>query len=147
MCLNFMADEKCHVNGKLCILGSRGALAKNEDHECELHGPFDVWVTDGKLLVTDLGSPTEEPIQTIALGVNEPLALKIASEKSTLMRIPLITSQRKCLHCGATYWVSQHTHSSGLTKRAYVTFCPECVQRLPASSVENKLRENCYWCG
>jgi len=147
LCLNFIEEGKCHVNGKSCILGTRGAAARNEDHECELHGGFDVWVTRGTLLVTDLGFPPDEPAQSIALGVNETVATQMASEKSKQMGIPLTTSKRICIQCGTLYWVSQHIRTSGLTRRGYVSFCPECLGRVDHPNVESKLGENRHWCG
>ncbi len=147
VCLNFIEEGRCHVNGRPCILGPRGATAKNEGHECELHGHFDVWIANGNMLVTDLGFPPEEPVQTVALGVNETVALQIASDKSRLMRIPLTTSKRRCIQCAGSYWVSEHIHSSGFTRRAFVSFCPDCLGRFDLSTVEGKLGKNRYWCG
>ena len=147
LCLNFIEDGKCHVDGRSCILGSRGAAARNEDHECELHGGFDVWVTEGKVMVTDLGFPPEEPVQSIALGVNETVAMATASEKSKQMGIPTTTSKRECIRCGAYYWVSHHARVPGLTRRGFVTFCPDCLSRLDHLDAESKLGENRYWCG
>lgn len=147
MCLNFIEDGRCHVNGRRCILGTHGATARNEDHECELHGGFDVWVAQGNLLVTDLGFPPEEPVLSVVLGVNEAVAMQVASEKSKQMGIPLVTSKRKCIQCGDFYWVSQHVRTLGLTQRGYVTFCPSCLGGLNPGDVESKLRENRHWCG
>ena len=147
MCLNFIEDGKCHVNGRTCNLGLRGATARNEDHECELHGSFDVWVTQGTVLITDLGFPPEEPVQSIALGVNETVAVQVASEKSKQTGIPVTTTKRRCIQCGVFYWVSQHVRTHGLTQRGYVTFCPGCLGRLDHPTAESKLGENRHWCG
>jgi hypothetical protein len=147
LCLNFMEDGKCHVNGRSCILGPRGAVARNQDHECELHGGFDVWVTNGSILVTDLGFPPDEPVQSIALGVNETVAIQTASEKSNQMGIPLTTSKRICIECGALYWVSQHVRTLGLSRRGYVTFCPDCLGWLDQPDVGSRLSEARHWCG
>ena len=147
MCLNFVEDGKCHVNGRSCMLGRRGAAARNADSECELHGVFDVWVAQGNVLVTDMGFPPDEPVQSVALGVNENVAMQAASEKSELLGIPLTTSKRKCVQCGGFYWASKHTHTSGLTLRGYVTFCPSCLGRVNRAEVESKLGKNRHWCG
>jgi len=147
LCLNFIEDGKCHVNGRRCLLGPRGAAAKNEDRGCELHGGFDVWGARGNLLVTDLGFPPDEPVQSFALGVNETVAMQIASAKSREMGIPLTTSKRKCMQCGNMYWVSEHVRTAGLTRRGYVTFCPSCLGRADHAEVESKLGENRHWCG
>lgn len=147
MCLNFIEDGKCHVNGRKCILGNRGATARNGDRECELHGDFDVWITQGNLLVTDLGFPPEEPAQSIALGVNEAIATQVASEKSKQMGISQMTSKRKCTQCGELYWVSQHVRTSGMARRGYVIFCPDCLGRVDHADIERTLGENHHWCG
>jgi len=147
LCLNFIDDKKCHINGRSCILGPRGATARNEDRQCQLHGDFDVWITQGTLLITDLGFPPEEPVQSIALGVNETVAMQVVEEKSMQLGIPLTTSKRRCMQCGKLYWVSRHTRTYGLARRGYVTFCPDCLGRLDRSTVESKLGENRYWCG
>jgi hypothetical protein len=147
MCLNFIEEGKCHINGRNCILGARGALAKNEDHECELHGGFDVWIANGSVLVTDLGFPPDEPVQSVALGVNESVAMQTASEKSKLMGIPLRASKRACTQCGASYWISQHSRTSGMSRRGYATFCPHCLDAADDLEVEEKLGQQRHWCG
>jgi hypothetical protein len=147
MCLNFIEGGKCHVNGRDCILGPLGATARNEDHDCQLHGGFDLWITQGRLLITDMGFPPEEPVQSIALGVNETVAMQVGEEKSLQLGISLTTSQRRCAQCGTFYWVSRHTRTSGLAHRGSVTFCPDCLSRFDYSVVESKLGENRHWCG
>ena len=148
MCLNFIEDGRCHVNGKECILGPRGAVAKNENHECELHGDFDVWVMhDGSILVTDLGIPSEEPAQCLALGVSESVATTVGLEKSEQAAKPLRTSKRRCIRCGALYWMSQHIHTSGLIRYGYATFCPQCFDSIDYEEMGKRLSEQRYWCG
>ena len=147
LCLNFIENGRCHLNGGSCALGTRGAAARNENRECTLHGDFDVWVTDRGLLVTDLGFPPEEPTQSLALGVNETVAMCIASEKSKEVGVPLVTSERRCIRCGASYWMSQHIRTSGLTQNGYTNFCPTCFIHVDRSEVENKLGEQRHWCG
>jgi hypothetical protein len=147
LCLNFIENGKCHVNGKKCILGPRGASARNEDHECELHGNFDVWLLRDSLLVTDLGFPSDEPIQSLALGVNEIVATRIASQKSKLTGTHVTTSRRSCIRCGALYWTSEHARTSGLTRRGYATFCPRCLSHIDNLEAERRLGEQRHWCG
>ena len=82
LCLNFVLGGNCHATGGKCTLGATGASVKNETLECELHGKYDVWVLqDDKLLVTDLGFPSEEPKQCLALGINQRLAARIAGRE------------------------------------------------------------------
>jgi len=147
MCLNFIEEGYCHVTGGKCILGSRGATARNEQRQCELHGGFDVWLTQGKLLMTDLGFPPDEPVQSIGLGVSEAVASRLAAERSKHLGVPIITSQRRCIECGCLYWVSNHAHTSGLTRREYVIFCPTCLDKDGRHEIERRLVENRHWCG
>ena len=148
LCLNFIENGKCHLNGGPCILGAHGAVAKNENRECTFQGTFDVWVTDRGLLVTDLGFPPEEPVtQSIAVGVSETVAMSMAAAKSKEKRIPLVTSERRCIRCGASYWMSQHTRTTGLTQNGYANFCPTCFPRVDRSEVESRLGEQRHWCG
>lgn len=148
VCLNFVENGKCHVNGRDCILGARGAVAKNENHECELHGGFDVWVMhDGGLLVTDLGIPSEEPAQCLAFGVSESVAMTVGLEKTDQTGKPLRTSKRRCIRCGALYWMSQHNRTSGLIRYGYATFCPQCFDSIDYRDMGKRLSEQRYWCG
>ena len=147
MCLNFVENAKCHVNGRKCILGARGAVARNGDHECVLHGEFDVWAIGDRLLVTDLGFPPEEPAQSLALGVNETVAMALASEKSERAAMSLTTSKRRCIRCGALYWVSEHVRVSGLIQNGYTNFCPTCFAHADSLEVKRRLAERRYWCG
>ena len=147
MCLNFVENGTCHIDGRKCILGARGAAARNEDSECELHGEFDVWVVAGNLLVTDLGFPPEEPVQSVALGVNETVAMTIAADKSEQMGMPLTTSKRKCIQCGTLYWMSRHVRDSGIIQNGYTDFCPNCFCRVDSLQTKKRLDEQRYWCG
>jgi hypothetical protein len=147
MCLNFVENARCHVDGRRCILGARGAFAKNEDHECRLHGDFDVWAIGRRVLVTDLGFPPEEPAQSLALRVNETVAMTIALEKSARAGMSLTTSQRRCIQCGALYWISEHVRVSGMIQNGYTSFCPKCFGHVDSLGVERRLTEQRYWCG
>jgi hypothetical protein len=147
LCLNFVENGKCYVNGRKCVLGVRGAVAKNEDRECGLHGDFDVWEIGRSLLVTDLGFPPDEPVQCLALGVNETVAMNVALEKSERMGMVLTTSQRTCIQCGAFYWMSQHVRVSGMIRNGYTNFCPKCFDHADSLGIERRLAEQRYWCG
>jgi ribosomal protein S27AE len=147
LCLNFVADGTCHVDGRRCILGARGATARNEDHECELHGDFDVWVVGRNLLVTDLGFPAEEPVKCLALRINETVAMSVASEISKRDALPLTTSKRTCERCGAPYWMSQHVRKSSLNQNAPARFCPKCLDGVDHFEIDDRLGEQRGWCG
>lgn len=148
MCLNFVQGAKCYAIGSRCILGEKGALARNDALECELHGRFDVWVMqDDKLLVTDLGFPSDEPKQCLALGINQRLATQIAEEKSQQLRSAVLTTQRKCLRCGTQFWMSEHDGSFGAPETGKGYFCPTCIRKETEDSVARKLGVLGYWCG
>ena len=83
MCMNFVEGGMCHITGEKCLLGPRGVTAKNSGGECEMHGRFDVWLTEeNNLFISDMGTPAEEPKRCFALGVNVRLALDIATAKA-----------------------------------------------------------------
>jgi hypothetical protein len=148
VCLNFIEGGGCHVNGGKCLLGDSGAAAKNADRGCELHGEFDVWLTEhNDLLITDMGFPSEEPKQCLALGVNEKVAQTIALEKSKNLRTLLMTSKRRCIRCETLYWISQHKQSFGLLENGHSNFCPKCVAHVDDQEMEIKLGAQRYWCG
>lgn len=129
-----------------CLLGQRGKTAKNAERECELHGNFDVWIMeDGRVFVTDLGFPSEEPKQCLALAINGEVALRLAREKSKQTRSPLQTSQRRCFSCGRSFWVSEHDDTVGGTGKSY--FCPTCITGENEESMAKKLGIQQYWCG
>jgi len=129
-------------------LGADGATAKNADEECELHGNFDVWLTQhDDLLITDMGFPSEEPKQCLALGVNESVAQRIALEKSRQLRSLLTTTKRRCIRCGFLYWISQHARPSGLGEMGHAYFCPTCIGWVVDQEMERRLGAQRYWCG
>ena len=128
------------------MLGPRGAAAKNEDGECELHGRFDVWLLNQSILVTDLGSPAEEPVRDLALGINEGIAMSIALEKSKEASRPVTTSKRTCIQCGSLYWMSQHLRVSGFAQVGHANLCPKCIPTDDVDTARN-LGERRQWCG
>jgi DNA-directed RNA polymerase subunit RPC12/RpoP len=148
LCMNFIERGFCHVTGEKCFLGLRGATAKNVDGECELHGRFDVWLTQrNDLLITDMGFPAEEPKQCFALGINEHLARSIASERAKQMKTSVLTTQRRCIKCGTQYWMTQYRDSLGLLETGRANFCPNCRASEIDEEMERRLGAQRYWCG
>lgn len=148
LCLNFVEGGNCYATGGRCSLGSRGALAKNDALECDLQGKFDVWVMQGnRLLVTDLGFPSDDPKQCLALGINERLATQIAGEKARQSGCTVLTTQRKCLRCDTKFWMSEHVSLSYAAQTAKAYFCPTCIRQETEESVARKLGVLGYWCG
>jgi len=122
--------------------------AKNDAMTCELQGEFDVWVMqDDRLLLSDLGIPSDEPKQSLALGINQKLATKIANEKSQSFRTSVVTTQRKCLCCGVSYWMSEHACSAGNAEVGRAYFCPSCISQQTEESIVKKLGILGLWCG
>jgi len=129
-------------------LGLNGALAKNHDGVCELHGRFDVWLTHkNDILITDMGFPSEEPKQCLALGVHLTLAKKIAENKMRKLRTSVITSERRCFKCQKRYWLSEHRRPAGLLEVGIGYLCPDCIGENQSVDVEERLGVLRYWCG
>lgn len=148
MCLNYVEGGRCHLFGERCLLGERGANAKNSDEECEFHGKFDVWLTQqDDLLITDMGLPSEEPKRCLALGVRESIARTISVEESRKLATQILTSKRCCVQCGILYWISNHHRSSSLLETGLNSFCPDCINRLTDQERESRLGAQRYWCG
>jgi hypothetical protein len=148
LCLNFVLGGDCHATGGKCILGARGTFVKNDDLECELHGRYDVWILqDDKLLVTDLGFPSEEPKKCLALGVNQGLAARIAGERSQALGTPILTTQHECLRCDTRFWTSQHDSSSRTLETGRGYFCPKCISQETERTISKELGALGYWCG
>jgi DNA-directed RNA polymerase subunit RPC12/RpoP len=146
LCLNFVEGGDCHLTSGKCLLGLGGALAENRKGECEFHGNFDVWVTQkNQLLITDMGFPSEEPKQCLALGINENLARKIALDKVDKLGTCTLTTERRCLKCGKQFWITQHTSKPGLLETGKGYFCPDCFGE--DESKEERLGVLRYWCG
>jgi len=147
LCMNFVEGGICHITGEECLLGQRGATAKNSDGECEMHGRFDVWLTEeNNLLISDMGTPAEEPKRCYALGVNERLARDIAMTKAREFGTKVLTSQRKCIKCGTEYWMTKYGDSGGLLETTHSHLCPTCRAQGADMDVE-RLGTQRYWCG
>jgi len=148
VCLNYVQGGTCHATGGKCILGEAGVLARNDALACELQGKFDVWVMqDDRLFVSDLGIPSDEPKQCLALGINRKLATQIANEKSRGFGTSVVTTQRKCFCCGRSYWMSEHKRSAGNTETGRGYFCPSCIGQQTEQSLTERLGTLGYWCG
>lgn len=136
------------MTGRECYLGEQGASAKNEDSECSLHGRFDVWVMqDDKLLISDLGLPSEEPKQCLALGINQESAKQVVEEKSKQPGTMVVTTERKCFGCGRVFWFSEHETSKAQTGTGRGYFCPDCLGHETEKSIATEFGNLAYWCG
>lgn len=148
MCLNFVRNGSCYATADKCLLGEKGELARNQDRECPLHGEFDVWLLqDDRVLISDMGFPSEEPKQCLALGINEELATQIAQNKSRKLGTSMLTSERKCLRCGRSYWYSRHEASAAHAQIGKGYFCPGCISGESEQALSTKLGRLGYWCG
>jgi hypothetical protein len=147
MCLNYVQGGKCYATRQDCLLGQNGASAPNDSGKCSLHGKFDVWVThDDRLLISDLGFPSEEPKQSLALGITEDLAAEIARKRSRELGTRIVTTERMCLGCSKGYWYSGHENSKGVEiGRGYL--CPDCLRNETEQGFATKLGSLGYWCG
>ncbi len=148
MCMNFVLGGVCYATGGKCLLGSNGSSAKNSDGECELHGGFDIWIThDNRLLISDMGFPSLEPKQCLALGINQALARRIAVDKSPQLGTTVLTTQRRCFRCARLYWISEHQDYSGSVQVGRAYFCPNCMAEKIDEVTAKRLGTLRYWCG
>ena len=148
MCMNFVQGGRCYATRGRCLLGSRGSFASNTDRECELHGKFDVWaMQDNTLLISDMGFPSGEPKQCLALGVSQDLAKGIAEEHSRQFRTDVVTTQRRCFQCAKLFWISEHCDSSNLASIERGYLCPLCIRQEVSNFTSTKLGLLRYWCG
>jgi hypothetical protein len=123
-------------------------LARNFDGECELHGKFDIWVTqDNDVLISDMGIPSAEPKQCLALGINQVVAKQIAEQKSQEFGRNILTTERRCFRCTKPFWTSDHAESRGFALVGQSYFCPLCIQDIIDQDMERKLGVARYWCG
>jgi len=148
LCLNFVRGGGCYATDGRCLLGLEGSSAKNDDRKCVLHGRFDVWVMqDDRLLISDLGFPSEEPKQCLALGINEQLARQIGGERSQQIGITFLTTERKCLGCEKKFWYSDHELSTKQAQTGRGYLCPNCLSHETEDDLTRKLGYLGYWCG
>jgi hypothetical protein len=148
MCLNYVQGGKCYATGQECLLGVKGASVRNDTLECRLHGKFDVWVMqDGKILVSDLGIPSDEPKECVALGINPTLAVEIGRRRAKHLGTLVQTTERKCHRCGSLFWMSEHDSSSGAAKTGRGYFCPKCIPQETEATMARELGILGHWCG
>jgi hypothetical protein len=147
--LNFVKrSSTCYATGDKCLLSEEGEFARNEDKTCPLQGRFDVWVAqDNRILVTDLGFPSDDPKQCLALGISEKLSREIASRRSRQLGTEALTTERKCVNCGQPYWYSNHRANTGRAEIGRGYFCPECIVGQDDVDMIAKLGSLRYWCG
>jgi hypothetical protein len=147
MCLNYVQGGKCYATHQDCLLGQNGASAPNDSGTCSLHGKFDVWIThDNRALISDLGFPSEEPKQCLALGVTEQLAVEIAQKSAQELATRILTTERRCLGCGKPYWYTEHENSKVVgIGRGYL--CPDCIAHETEQGFATRLGNLGYWCG
>jgi len=130
----------CRVTGKDCLLGT----SYDTKHACELNGNFDVWVTiDDDVLISDIGSPSPEPKRSVALSVNQNVALAIAEVTVRTISGKIITSQQKCRKCGSGYWITEHEYTKSRVGRRF--FCPDCIRGIEGKGSDFDFFD--YWCG
>lgn len=147
MCLNFVQGGGCTVTRGRCQLGQAGSSARNGDERCELHGQFDVWLNqDNTVLISDMGFPSDEPKQCLALGINRTLAEQIAEKKACELRTKIETTEHACIRCGKPFWTSRHDQTSGLAKTGQSYLCPDCIDK-KNEGAERRLGDLQYWCG
>jgi|Deesub1362A_J573_1020465.scaffolds.fasta_scaffold00023_221 hypothetical protein len=86
MCLNYK-DGNCIVTNKKCKFGEDGEDLSMGD--CDLHGDYDVWVTDKKIIVakTEKGSKGEGKV--LGYGLNFLVADELAYKKSKKLELPV----------------------------------------------------------
>jgi hypothetical protein len=148
LCMNYVEGGRCHLLAKACLLGAKGASAKNQDGECPIHGQIDVWVMQNDdLLISDIGSPSEEPKQSVALGINQPLAESIAHSRSAQTGAKVLTTQRRCLACANLFWMSEHSRREAMAQEGVGNICPTCTEKRSGAPLPGHLDRLRHWCG
>lgn len=102
---------------------------------------------DDRLLVSDLGFPSEEPKQCLALGINEQLARQIVGVSLRQIGITFLTTERKCLGCEKKFWYSGHELSTKQAQIGRGYICPNCISHETEDDLARKLGNLGYWCG
>lgn len=83
MCINY-TEGKCIVEERACKKGEAGKdLAQGG---CDLHGEFDLWSADGKIVVTNTGAGQGKPL---ARGINFLTIDEIAYKRSRRLKVPV----------------------------------------------------------
>ncbi len=158
MCLDYVQGGACLIDGKSCLLGARGNEAKNHDRECPKHGPFDVWRTkEGTILISDFGGPFEGVKDCFGLGISLQEATQVAQNHAQRLATGIVTTQRKCGKCGASFWPRAHLGEGITINRAAGHFCASCLELVSETDLEEDRRridaedtphiESSEWCG
>jgi len=130
LCLNYVQGGFCLIDGGLCLLGSRGNKARNQDHECPRHGSFDVWRTrEDLILISDLEGPHESVKDCYGLRISLQEAARVGQKCARSPATKIMTTQRKCCRCGEAFWPRADLVVEGAPSRVGGYFCPSCVKR------------------
>jgi hypothetical protein len=84
MCLDYK-DGNCIVKGKKCQFGEDG-----EDlpmGECDLHGDYDVWLANDKIILAKVGEEPEDKEKVLAYGLNFLVADEMAYKRSKKLNL------------------------------------------------------------
>ncbi len=142
MCLNYIQNGHCLVDGGPCLLGLHGSEARNEHGECIRHGPFEVWRTQEDLiLVSDLGGPLGGVKDCHALGVSLEEARRTAQAISRNTGAKVVTTERTCNKCGGRYWPRAESAKCGTPNRLAGYFCPSCAQLTDETTPDDHPKE------
>jgi len=142
LCLNYIQNGHCLVDGEPCLLGLHGSEARNEHRECVRHGPFDVWRTqEDSILVSDLGGPLGGVKDCYALGVSLEEARKTAQTISRNTGAKIVTTERTCGKCGAGFWPRADSVKCDTLSRLTGYFCSSCARFSDEAELDERLRE------
>ena len=129
MCLNYVQDGACLIDGKSCLLGTGGNEARNHDHKCPRHGPFDVWRTrEDLILISDLGGPYEGVKDCYGLRISLQEATRAAQNQVQQLATRIVTTQRECGRCGVRFWPRAELAEGSALNRAAGYFCASCLK-------------------
>lgn len=142
LCLNYVQGGYCLIDRRPCLLGPRGVEARNEDHGCARHGPFDVWRTrEDLILISDLGGPYDGVKDCYGLGISLEEATRVAREFAESSRARIVTTQGKCEKCGTRFWPRAGLTDSNMRGRALGYFCPSCLKDASEAELDEYWKE------
>jgi hypothetical protein len=142
LCLNYVQGGTCLIDTRKCLLGRRGNQARNQDHECPRHGPFDVWRTrEDSILISDLGGPYEGVKDCYGLGMSLQEATRIARNYAFRLAVKIVTTQRRCGRCGVVFWPRADLAQESALDRVPRYFCPSCAKAASKRELEEFRRQ------
>ena len=142
MCLNYIQNGHCLVDGRPCLLGLQGSKARNEHGECVRHGHFDVWRTqEDSILVSDLGGPLGGVKDCHALKISLEEARRTAQTVSRNSGAKILTTERTCSKCRERYWPRAESVRRFTPSRLTGYFCPSCARISDETELDECLRE------